>query len=346
MCRRHRLLHLPLVLAGLLAPAPLLSAEPATTVSLEYGSVPLHSGDTESAVTAPDGTVHFAWRGGIELRSDDARFGGISGLLVSEDGNGLTAVTDTGHWLTANLSYEDGDLARMTKVRMAPLLDLEGNSLAGSKKLGDAEALTRLPDGRLAVAFERRHRVWAYDLDQHGFRATAQAVSINPSLANAENNKGLEALAVLQDGALLAITEGTMATGGVIQGWRVQADDSREIGMRRIRPFDLTDMALLPTGDLLTLERRYSTIGGVGAQIRLVPQDTAQRNMVLDGTVLYRSSAGQTVDNMEGLAVRQDAQGRTLVYLVSDDNFNPLQRTLLLMFELISSNATRSSPAP
>jgi hypothetical protein len=34
------------------------------------------------------------------------------------------------------------------------------------------------------------------------------------------------------------------------------------------------------------------------------------------------------------VAARRDARGRTLVYLLSDDNFNFLQRTLLLLFEL------------
>jgi hypothetical protein len=37
---------------------------------------------------------------------------------------------------------------------------------------------------------------------------------------------------------------------------------------------------------------------------------------------------------MEGIAARRDAAGRTLIYLLSDDNYSILQRTLLLMFEL------------
>ena len=41
------------------------------------------------------------------------------------------------------------------------------------------------------------------------------------------------------------------------------------------------------------------------------------------------------MDNFEGLALRRDRAGRTLLYLVSDDNFVPLQRTLLLQFRLI-----------
>ena len=40
------------------------------------------------------------------------------------------------------------------------------------------------------------------------------------------------------------------------------------------------------------------------------------------------------IDNMEGLAVSQDEAGRTILTLVSDDNFSILQRTLILQFAL------------
>ena len=153
-------------------------------------------------------------------------------------------------------------------------------------------------------------------------------------MKDAVNNKGVEALASLPDGSLLAITEATMAAEDEIKGWRVTANDTTSVSLKRIAPFDLTDMALLPSGDLLTLERRFSTLGGVGAQIRRIPAHALEQDAPLDGEVIYRSTAGQTVDNMEGIAVRTAADGRTLVYVVSDDNFNPLQRTLLLMFEL------------
>jgi hypothetical protein len=45
-----------------------------------------------------------------------------------------------------------------------------------------------------------------------------------------------------------------------------------------------------------------------------------------------------SVDNMEGLAVREDAGG-TIIYLISDDNFNPIQRTLLMKFRLEPAGA-------
>jgi len=38
---------------------------------------------------------------------------------------------------------------------------------------------------------------------------------------------------------------------------------------------------------------------------------------------------------MEGIAVRKDATtGETLIYVISDNNFNGLQRTVLLVFAL------------
>ena len=55
---------------------------------------------------------------------------------------------------------------------------------------------------------------------------------------------------------------------------------------------------------------------------------------LLEGTEIARISLPLTVDNFEGLGLRRDRDGRLLVYLISDDNFNPLQRTLLLMFRL------------
>jgi hypothetical protein len=37
---------------------------------------------------------------------------------------------------------------------------------------------------------------------------------------------------------------------------------------------------------------------------------------------------------MEGIAVRSGPAGETLIYLLSDDNYSALQRTLLMMFEI------------
>lgn len=306
----------------------------AGTSPVSFGQVALNPSDPDDTLRAPSGESPLSYRGGLVVRSDDDEFGGISGLIVSADGSSLMAVTDTGYWLTASLTHKNDTLSGIGKLTLVSLLDPDGKSIAGNKRQGDAEAMTLLADGRIAVSFERNHRVWAYDVTTDGFEATAQPISISPDLTDAVNNKGLEALASLPDGSLLAITEGTMVAEDQIKGWRVSNDTAADITLRRIAPFDLTDVALLPSGDLLTLERRFSTLGGVGAQIRRIKADALDEAAPLDGDILYRSTAGQTVDNMEGISIRTTPDGRTFVYVVSDDNFNPLQRTLLLMFEL------------
>jgi hypothetical protein len=45
-------------------------------------------------------------------------------------------------------------------------------------------------------------------------------------------------------------------------------------------------------------------------------------------------SSPLVADNFEGIAVRRSKPDETLIYIVSDDNFHALQRTLLLMFSL------------
>ena len=42
-----------------------------------------------------------------------------------------------------------------------------------------------------------------------------------------------------------------------------------------------------------------------------------------------------SVDNLEGIAAGRGPRGETLLWLLSDNNFNPLQRTILLHFELM-----------
>jgi hypothetical protein len=49
---------------------------------------------------------------------------------------------------------------------------------------------------------------------------------------------------------------------------------------------------------------------------------------------LITADMGQQIDNMEALSVHRDSGGALVLTLISDDNFSPLQRTLLLQFTL------------
>ena len=76
---------------------------------------------------------------------------------------------------------------------------------------------------------------------------------------------------------------------------------------------------------------------------RLLRLDAAAvgRGATLRPVEIARFGSAPTVDNFEGLAVRRDERGRLLVYMISDDNFNGFQRTLLMQFELVDTKHQR-----
>ena len=90
----------------------------------------------------------------------------------------------------------------------------------------------------------------------------------------------------------------------------------------------------LPNGDVLVLSRYFKLLGGFKARLERIPAGAIGGNAVLSGELLARFAPPLTVDNYEGVSVARDTDGTTLVYILSDDNFHFLQRTLLLLFHL------------
>lgn len=289
-------------------------------------------------------TGQLEWAGGIEIKSSAKEFGGWSGLAINPDGTVLLAVSDEGHWLSAKILYDErGRLSGLAEGHMAPMLGLDGNPIAG-KMLGDAEGLvvdTANPlDGRAYVSFERAHRIWRYNLGEEGFAALPEQLLTQRHFGRLKANGGIESIELLPhpdaDGEprILAITEDTMDPRGNFKAFVADGHDISWFAVNPHSPFKPTDVARLPNGDLLLLERRFSMLAGVGMQMRLIDKDGIVPGALVDGEVLINVGQRYSIDNMEGLAVREDSNGDLLIYAISDDNFNMLQRTLLLMFRL------------
>lgn len=104
--------------------------------------------------------------------------------------------------------------------------------------------------------------------------------------------------------------------------------------MRRTEKYDISDAVLLPSGELLILERKFSWFTGVNIRIRSIPLKGIAPGALVDGPVLFLADLGHEIDNMEGIDAHVTADGETVLTLISDDNFSMLQRTLLLQFTL------------
>jgi len=266
--------------------------------------------------------------GGLRLDATGIGFGGFSGMALAPDLT-LTVISDTGHWLTARLLLAGDRPIGLGDIRTGPLRETSGQPVPGTRA-GDAEALTRTSDGTWLVAFERLHRIRAY----RAIDGAAMLVPNPPGLEQAPGNQGLEALAMLADGRLLAITEGLAVPDGpgLMRAWIGRPGPWHDIAYRPEPGFRPVDAAGLPEGGALVLERYFSLLGGFEGRLVLL-SPAALAAPILAGEEILRLAAPLPTDNYEAVAVTR-WQDRTLVALLSDDNQSVLQRSLLLLFEL------------
>lgn len=275
------------------------------------------------------GQLYFL--GGFELSSTDPRFGGISSLRFIGESETLLALTDRGVWLSLKALFDEGQLVGVEGGWIRPTLGSDGVPL--EYPASDSESMV-IDGDEVFVGFEGTHRVDRFDAPWGNTDVRARAYLTERDLWDMPNNGGLEGLTQLSDGRLLLGAEDADATGNLHLAMFAPPSTTRvDLWLERESPFKLTDLAAMPNGHVITLERRFSVLGGVGAQLRLIQASDIQPGVTVSARTIAAFGAGDTIDNMEGLAVR-DKDGVLQVLIISDDNFNPMQRTLLLAFEL------------
>ena len=134
-------------------------------------------------------------------------------------------------------------------------------------------------------------------------------------------------------GRLLGFTQGR-DDASEISAYLLEEGRWSRLSYPRSGEFKPTGAALLPDGDVILLERRFSLLGGLAARLSMLDDADIRPGALLVPQRIAELVLPLTVDNMEGVATRRGPAGETLVYLISDDNFHALQRTLLLMFAL------------
>jgi hypothetical protein len=305
-----------LVLLATFAPVATPPPEPPPAVSLVRAEpVPL---DPSWPGRARLGALRFlaAWR----LTSNDRRFGGISAMKV--EGGAVLAFSDSGWMIRFPLP---GARAAM-KARIGALP--QGPGSPRRKAARDIESMWT--DGREAwIGFERLNQLWRFE--RPSWRAGAHAAPA--AMRDWPDNRGPEAMVRLADGRFLVLAEGLGRGGPALLFAGDPAAAGTGVETLRYRPppgYRATDAALLPDGRVIVLNRRFAVLEGVTAKlVRLRRQGQA---LVVDEELAdFRPPV--TTDNMEALSVTREA-GRTIVWIASDDNYNPLQRTLLMKFAL------------
>jgi len=282
------------------------------------------------------------YRSGLVLTSPYRGFGGLSGIRMDAKGERFLAVSDQGGWFTGRIRYAGGKMAGLDDVEAAPLLGAEGRPITEKRLWWDSESIAR--DGNFVyVGLERVNQILRYDFSKGGTAARGEVMPVPAGVRRLPSNKGLEALVVVPKGkdqnmplagTLIAFSERGLDADGNLTAFLIGGPSPGQFSVRRIEKYDISDAVLLPSGELLILERKFSWFTGVNIRIRSIPLKSIAPGALVDGPALFVADLGHEIDNMEGIDAHVTAEGETVLTLVSDDNFSMLQRTLLLQFTL------------
>ncbi|MGQ3112930.1 MAG: esterase-like activity of phytase family protein [Brevundimonas sp.] len=261
--------------------------------------------------------------GGVELVAEaGSPLHSLSDLKLTDRDGGFVSVTDVGDLVRGRILLDaEGRLSGLDALSTRRLTLADGEPIQ-DKADGDAEGLVLLPNGHLLVSFERNHRIWDYGR-LPGLNVRPVAVR-HPDFAFAEND-GMEGVAA-------------SSTGWIVTGESGGAWDCAPVGCRLITPppatpipdadFRITGMDRDPSGPgWFVVQRAFSLPAGPRAHIRRMAPNGEL------GPVLVSLKLPGTTDNFEGITA-ETRDGRTRLYILSDDNFSPIQRTLMLAFDV------------
>ena len=328
--------------AALLAGALLLAAVPdaqaplaAASGAIELRAEPITAFEIRDPSRRQFGLLEF--RGGLVLRSSDRNFGGLSAIRVAADGAHFISLNDKGWWFRGRIVYQGTHPIGIADAEMAPILGADGRPLA-SRGWYDTESIAE-DGGTLYVGIERVHQIVRFNYGKEGLAARGRPIVAPSGLRALPANRGLEAMVFVPKGlpmagTLIAISERGLSAAGDIDAVLIGGPNPGSFAVKRNASFDVTDAALLPGGDVLLLERRFSWTSGLAVRLRRIALGAIKPNALVDGPVLFEADLGYEIDNMEGLSVHRLPGGEIVLTLVSDDNFSLLQRTLLLQFTL------------
>lgn len=327
----------------------------AETVMLNAEPVPLQ-GIAPSRKTI--GALTFV--AGFHLTSPDKRLGGLSGIDLLDDGN-LVTVSDQGDLVWLDLA-DDG--VTPVRARIAVMHDAAGEPLRG-KAEGDAEGIA-YADGLALVSFERDHRALAFDIGACGAAARGAPITFGKfggdfsaafdrQKLKVDSNSGAEGLAVTPDWFLFAGLESQSGGASPLSARAIEGSPEFDLSIGSGAP-PVVGLDIIPDGEdlrVFSLHRATNPLATnmislVETRVRRERDQADQpvqsvseiddrshvRFKLKDTRVLAQMNVLVTVDNFEGVAARQMADGRVRLYVVSDDNFSSKQRTLLMIYDL------------
>jgi len=266
-------------------------------------------------------------------RVDGLKFCEISDIAYDKSNDRLYAVSDRGRMFVLNLAIKDKKIASLRPIFAKNLTDFKGKKL--SKYYQDSEGLALIKTEKktsLLISFEKAVRVIEYDTNIKAIQQVSLPTAISHIWNFQGENDGLEALTY--DKKLGIITTGEYPLRNQRKGYHdiytqkgklcaIAKDDQKNA---------IVEMEMMPDGALLVLLRKFSWKWFSFETTLMKVKVENPKNGVCESEIIAWMSTkkGWKIDNFEGLTHIKD----NLYIMISDDNNNPFEKTILTLFEI------------
>ncbi len=265
----------------------------------------------------------------------------LSGIAWDDDEQILYAVSDKGYLLHLRPIFKKSFLSNIELLDAYPLKNTKG----GSIKHPDAEGLDIINggngkegDAELIISFEIKPRIFRFTPKGNMLEKVYLPKALNKIKDYDYKNAALESLIIHPTlGILTAPQMPLRKSQHHLRSIHDLTGRSWQFKPQHKDHSSITDLEISPDGSVLILERRYSHIlAPIQSIIRKIKLDKNIKNNEVIPTetiALFESRKGWNIDNFEGLSHHEGNK----YFMVSDDNNNIFQRTLLVYFELLEN---------
>jgi hypothetical protein len=280
------------------------------------------------------GTMRFVR--GWHLVSPHSRFGGFSGIArIAPDR--FLLIGDNGY--RTRLTFDSK--GQLTVFNIAPLPVPPG--WPDRKTMLDSESLfIDRARGTAWVGLERTNQLWRFDHELTRLEARYAPAA----LRDWPSGRGPEAMARLADGRIIILAEGGREDSRRNRAVMLAGAPGTSSGPATRFFYDsqgkgaVSDAAPLPDGRILIVHRKVGWNPVFTTTVAIADPHDIRPNAVLRSRTIGVVPPG-LADNFEGAALTVE-NGRTWLWLVSDNNFQSWQRSLLLQFELVDLPPART----
>jgi hypothetical protein len=282
---------------------------------------------------------NFKILGALQLKSNigsEQQLIELSGIAWDHDENNLIILSDRGFIIHSKPVFKQDSLIDLNLVSYHSLLDKNDKKL--KHKASDSEGLAllnsknnRYNDTELLISFERKPRIIRYSKDGKFLSKE----KINNNLANINNyksgNKSLEAITLDNKFNIITGPERPLTNNGESLSLHTLNKEQWLFNPNNKNYGSLVGLTTLPNNRIIALERSFPGIfAGLSNTIHLL---TFKDNGLEQETLVeLRPEDGFFNDNFEGISWHKENR----FFMISDDNDNPFQRSLLIYFEIPS----------